>query len=89
MAFNNTKNFYEVLGVDAGSTESEIKSAYRKLARKYHPDVNNSTEAIEIFKEITQAYETLSDPDKRKKYDIVNGIFVSPKQQTSSQKAQD
>ena len=89
MAFNNTKNFYEVLGVDAGSTESEIKSAYRRLARKYHPDVNNSAEAIEIFKEITQAYETLSDPDKRKKYDIVNGIFVSPKQQTSSQKAQD
>ncbi len=89
MAFNDTKNFYDVLGVEAGSTEAEIKSAYRKLARKYHPDVNNSSEAIEMFKQITKAYEILSDSDKRKKYDMVNGIFASPKQQTTSQKAQE
>ena len=56
MAFNTTKNFYEILGVSTDSTQSEIKIAYRKLARKYHPDVNNSAEAIEIFKEITKAY---------------------------------
>ena len=87
MAFNTTKNFYDILGVDSGAAESEIKSAYRKLARKYHPDVNNSEEAIEVFKEITKAYETLSNPDERKKYDIVNGIFVTPKTNTSSQKA--
>ena len=61
MAFNDTKNFYDVLGVEAGSTEADIKSAYRKLARKYHPDVNNSSEAIEMFKQITKAYEILSD----------------------------
>ncbi len=89
MAFNTTKNFYEILGVDADSNESEIKAAYRKLARKYHPDVNNSEEAIEIFKEITKAYETLSNADERKKYDMVNGIFPTPKTSTSSQKAQE
>ncbi len=89
MAFSTTKNFYEILGVSADSTESEIKAAYRKLARQYHPDVNNSDEAIEIFKAVTKAYETLSNAEERKKYDMVNGIFSTPKTNTSSQKAQE
>ena len=75
MAFNSTKNFYEILEISVDASASDIKAAYRKLARKYHPDVNNSEEAIIIFKEITQAYETLSNVDERKKYDILNGIF--------------
>ena len=75
MAFNTTKNYYEILEVSTGSTIIEIKSAYRKLARKYHPDINKSPEAIEIFKEITKAYEILSDEKERRNYDILNGIF--------------
>ncbi len=64
------KDFYEVLGVARSATEKEIKAAYRKLARKYHPDVNPGDKAAEArFKEINQAYEVLSDPEKRKKYD--------------------
>lgn len=80
MAFNSTKNFYEILEVSTDSSCAEIKSAYRRLARKYHPDINKSEEAIVIFKEITLAYETLSKEDERKKYDILNGIFKSSSQ---------
>lgn len=75
MAFSTTKNYYEILEVSTGSTIIEIKSAYRKLARKYHPDINKSPEAIDIFKEITKAYEVLSDEKERRNYDILNGIF--------------
>lgn len=65
-----TKDYYTILGVSRTATEKEIKSAYRKLARKYHPDVNpGDTKAEERFKEIAEAYEVLSDPEKRKKYD--------------------
>lgn len=74
MAFNS-KNYYEILEVTPESDTAQIKTAYRKLARKYHPDINKSSEAIEIFKQITSAYETLSDKEKRKQYDIINGIF--------------
>jgi molecular chaperone DnaJ len=64
------KDYYSVLGLNKKATEKEIKSAFRKLARKYHPDVNpGNKEAEAKFKEINQAYEILSDPDKRKKYD--------------------
>ncbi|WP_394973023.1 DnaJ C-terminal domain-containing protein [uncultured Croceitalea sp.] len=63
-------DYYKVLGLAKNATEKEIKSAYRKLARKYHPDLNpNDTEAEKKFKQINEANEVLSDPEKRKKYD--------------------
>ena len=62
------KNLYHVLGVSKDASESEIKSAYRKLARKYHPDLNkDNKEAAEKFKEISCAYDILGDKEKRKK----------------------
>lgn len=64
------KDYYQVLGVPRGADEKEIKSAYRKLARKYHPDVNPNDKSAEAkFKEVSEAYDVLSDSDKRKLYD--------------------
>lgn len=64
------KNLYHVLGVSKDATDAEIKSAYRKLARKYHPDLNkDDKDAAEKFKEVSCAYDILGDKDKRKKYD--------------------
>lgn len=63
------KDYYEILGVKRSATDREIKKAFRKLAIKYHPDKNKGKDAEEKFREIAQAYEILSDPDKRKKYD--------------------
>ncbi|MEW6013621.1 MAG: DnaJ domain-containing protein, partial [Elusimicrobiota bacterium] len=64
------KDYYKILGVERTATENEIKSAYRKLAMKYHPDRNpGNKEAESKFKEINEAYEVLSDPQKRKLYD--------------------
>lgn len=68
------KNYYEILGISSDATADEVKSAYRKLARKYHPDVAGA-DGVEKFKEISEAYETLSDDTKRKRYDILCGIF--------------
>ena len=66
------KDYYKVLGVAKEATTDEIKKAFRKLARKHHPDVNpGDKKAEEKFKEINEAYEVLSDPDKRKKYDTL------------------
>lgn len=67
MATNN--DFYQILGVSKESGEDEIKKAYRKLALQYHPDRNKTPEAAEKFKEVTHAYEVLSDPQKRQTYD--------------------
>ena len=65
------RDYYEVLGVNKNATDEELKKAYRKLAKKYHPDANpnNRKEAEEKFKELNEAYETLSNPQKRKMYD--------------------
>ena len=63
------RDYYEVLGLKRGASEADIRAAYRKLARKYHPDVNKAPDAAERFKEATEAYEVLSDAQKRKTYD--------------------
>ena len=63
------KNYYETLGVDKNASADEIKSAYRKLAKLYHPDLNKSEDASAKFKEINEAYECLSDPQKKSNYD--------------------
>ena len=67
----NKRDYYEVLGVDKSATDDDLKKAYRKLAKKYHPDANpdNKKEAEAKFKEVNEAYENLSDPQKRKMYD--------------------
>jgi curved DNA-binding protein CbpA len=69
------RDLYSVLGVDKKASPDEIKKAYRKLARKYHPDNNaGDKQAEERFKEISAAYDVLGDPDKRKQYDR-GGLF--------------
>jgi len=65
----NKRDYYEVLGVSKTATDSEIKSAFRRLAKKYHPDVSKEENAAEKFKEAQEAYAVLSDENKRKQYD--------------------
>jgi len=65
------KDYYETLGVDRKASADEIQKAYRKLARKYHPDINKTKEAEDRFKEINEANEVLSDPERRKRYDAL------------------
>ena len=63
-------DYYKILGVDSKASTEDIKKAYRKLARKHHPDLNqNDKEAHKKFQQINEANEVLSDPEKRKKYD--------------------
>ena len=65
------RSYYEILGVERGATDAEIKRAFRKLAQQWHPDVSTEPEAAERFKEINEAYQVLSDPKRRQVYDMV------------------
>lgn len=69
-----SKDFYKVLGVSKDATDDEITKAYRKLARKYHPDLNKTKEAEEKFKDISEAYDVLSNKDNRQKYDAIRPV---------------
>jgi len=84
----NYKNYYEVLGVPKSAAEKDIKSAYRKLARKWHPDANpdNQKQSEERFKEISEAYEVLGDAEKRKKYDVLGSDWAQAAQQAEAQR---
>ena len=67
--------YYDVLGLSPGASESEIKAAYRRLAREFHPDSGTPGD-VERFREVQEAYETLSDPEKRRRYDIAESRLV-------------
>ncbi|MFY9887894.1 MAG: DnaJ domain-containing protein, partial [Streptosporangiaceae bacterium] len=69
------RDFYEILGVPRTASKDEIQQAYRKLARTYHPDVNSDPSAEERFKEIAEAYNVLSDPATRRRYDAFGPDF--------------
>src|SRR5579859_4302996 len=73
MTATKTADYYRLLGVRPDATVLLIKKAYRKLAKQYHPDVNHSPDAAEKFREITEAYDTLTDPDRRRRYDRLHG----------------
>ncbi len=82
----NYKDYYQVMGLKRDATAQEIKTAYRKLARKYHPDISKEPNAEEKFKEVGEAYEVLKDPEKRKVYDEYDhDLNMRQKAQYSSQ----
>ncbi|HIH07397.1 MAG TPA: DnaJ domain-containing protein, partial [Candidatus Nitrosotenuis sp.] len=76
------RDYYEVLGVSKSDSTDSVKSQYRKLALKFHPDRNKSPEAAEHFKEISEAYAVLSDPEKKKLYDQYGHAGVDGKYST-------
>ena len=84
----NYKDYYEILGVPKSAPEKDVKSAYRKLARKWHPDANptNQKQAEDKFKEIQEAYEVLGDPEKRRKYDMLGSNWQQAARQAEQQR---
>jgi DnaJ-class molecular chaperone len=85
----NYKDYYQILGVPKNAAEKDIKSAYRKLARKWHPDQNptNAHEAEEKFKDIQEAYEVLGDAEKRKKYDVLGSDWQNASRAAEQQRS--
>src|SRR5580658_7236467 len=75
-------DYYEVLGVARDANQDAIRRAYRRLARKLHPDLNADSDAEERFKELGEAYEVLSDPDKRERYDRLGANWRQQEQET-------
>ncbi len=71
------RDFYEVLGVDRTAGDADIKRAFRKLAQQWHPDVNTDPAAQERFKEVNEAYQVLSDPQRRQAYDMFGRAGVN------------
>src|SRR3974390_1142517 len=74
------RDYYQMLGVSRTANADEVKKAYRKLARKYHPDVSKEKDAEERFKEVQEAYEVLKDPEKRAAYDQLGSDWKSGQQ---------
>ena len=74
MTTTTKTDYYRLLGVRPDATVLLIKRAYRKLAKQYHPDLNQASDAAEKFREITEAYDTLTDPERRRRYDRLHGI---------------
>src|SRR6201990_1682257 len=75
------KDYYEVLGVPRDADQETIRRAYRKLARTYHPDLNSDSDAEDRFKELGEAYEVLSDPDKRERFDRLGANWRQAEQE--------
>src|SRR4249920_2158267 len=71
------RDFYQVLGIERGASDAEIKRAFRKLAQQWHPDVSTDADAPERFKEINEAYQVLSDPQRRQAYDLFGRAGVN------------
>lgn len=74
------QDYYKTLGVKRDASQAEIQRAYRKLARKYHPDMNKDADASEKFKQVGEAYEVLKDPQKRKRYDTLGADWKAGQQ---------
>tara|TARA_Y100000588_G_C14265486_1_gene929669 strand:- start:2554 stop:3540 length:987 start_codon:yes stop_codon:yes gene_type:complete len=83
----NKKDYYQVMGLKANASDKEIKTAYRRLARKYHPDISKEDNAEEKFKALGEAYEVLKDPEKRKLYDTYGADFEQARQQQAYSEA--
>src|SRR5580693_6585717 len=77
MTTTTKTDYYRLLGVRPDATVLLIKKAYRKLAKHYHPDLNPNPDAAQRFREITEAYDTLTDPDRRRRYDRLHGTHTT------------